>query len=312
MSQPTLSIVVPTREGFSEHWFSKLLEIEGDVEFILVHPPGMAKHPAQDLRLQQINSSFRGEIIQRMTGMLNASGKYILTINCDEYLTPKIVEIATDYYARFPDSWVVRLSRKAFEYGSRDALESPWQDSPCIKDLAICFYGKEKNPKISYEKGNCLLEIPIAPLKNKLDWRCFIRQREDHHGTHTENFDKKIWKNEMLQETLQDIIKTMTFFGPIKYVPFWCLDRLLGLFIQAKFFEQDKIIGHLLPQPEQIRIEDNPPEYKKSQRFYVVAEILLVKRFTEYGYLWNLIIDQIRGSLTRGVNFALRRQSANN
>ena len=309
MSQPVLSIVVPTREGFSEHWFTKLLEIEGDVEFILVHPPGMKKHPTTDPRLQQINSSFRGEIIQRMTGMLNASGKYILTINCDEYLTPKIVEVAQDYYARFPDSWVVRLSRKGFTYGDRNVLDNPWQELPAIKDLAVCFHNKKKNknPDIAYDKGNCLLEIPIAPLTNKLDWNCFVRQRKDHHGTHTENFDKKIWKNEMLQETLQDIIKTMSFFGPIKYIPFWCLDRLLGLFIQAKFFEQGKIIGHLLPQPEQIRIEENPPEYKKSRRFYIIAEILLVKRFQEYGYLWNLIIDQVRGSVSRGINFALRR-----
>ena len=311
MSQPVLSIVVPTREGFSEHWFTKLLTIEGEVEFILVHPPGMAKHPATDSRLQQINSAFRGEIIQRMTGMLNASGKYILTVNCDEYLTPKIVEVATEYFTRFPDSWMVRLSKKGFKYGDRASLDNPWQDIPAIKDLAICFHNKEKNQNqdksISYDKGNCLLEIPIAPLNNKFDWNCFVRQRKDHHGIHTENFDKKIWKNEMVQETLQDIIQTMIFFGPIKYVPFWCLDRLLGLFIQAKFFEQGKIIGHLLPQPEQIRIEENPPEYKKSQRFYVIAEILLVKRFTQYGYLWNLIVDQVRGSISRGVNFALRR-----
>ena len=309
MSQPVLSIVVPTREGFSEHWIAKLLTVQGEVEFILVHPPGMAKHPATESRLQQINSAFRGEIIQRMTGMLNASGKYILTINCDEYLTPKIVQVATDYFTRFPDSWVVRLSRKGFKFGDRSGLESPWQDIPPIKDLPICFHDKEKNKDrdISYEKGNCLLEIPIAPLNNKLDLGCFFRKRKDHHGIHTENFDKKIWKNAMLQETLQDLIKTMTFFGPIKYIPFWCLDRLLGLFIQAKFFEKDKIIGHLLPQPEQIRIEENPPEYKKSRRFYIIAEILLVKRFTQYGYLWNLIIDQVRGSLSRGINFALRR-----
>ncbi len=311
MSQPVLSIVVPTREGFSEHWFTKLLTIEGNVEFILVHPPGMAKHPATDSRLQQINSAFRGEIIQRMTGMLNASGKYILTVNCDEYLTPKIVEVGIEYFTRFPDSWVVRLSRKGFKYGDHAELDNPWQDIPAIRDLAVCFNNKEKNKNknesISYEKGNCLLEIPIAPLNNKFDWHCFFRKRKDHHGIHTENFDKKIWKNEMVQETLLDIIQTMIFFGPIKYVPFWCLDRLLGLFIQAKFFEQGKIIGHLLPQPEQIRIEENPPEYKKSQRFYVIAEILLIKRFTQYGYLWNLIIDQIRGSLSRGVNFALRR-----
>ncbi|WP_144869115.1 transposase [Hyella patelloides] len=309
MSQPILSIVVPTREGFAEHWLNELVKIKGDVEFILVHPPGMKKHPKVDERLQQINSSFRGEIIQRMTGMLNASGKYLLTVNCDEYLTPDIVQIATDYFAAFPDSWVVRLSRNNFKFGDKSSLDKPWADFSQLKSMPICPMSEDKKQEtnLSYNAGNCLLEIPIAPLDTKFDFGCFFRTRKDHHGIHTENFDKKIWKNELLQPTLQDILETMKIFGPVKYVPFWCLDRLLGLFIQAKFFKKGKIIGHLLPQPEQIRIEENPPEYKKSRRFYVFAEILLLRKFQNYGYLWNLIVDQIRGSLVRGFNFAFRR-----
>lgn len=311
MSQPTLSIVVPTREGFAEHWLNELVKIKGDVEFILVHPPGMKKHPKIDERLQQINSSFRGEIIQRMTGMLNASGKYLLTVNCDEYLTPDIVQVATDYFAAFPDSWVVRLSRNHFKFGDKSSLDKPWADFSQLKAMPICPMSEEKKRErnLSYEAGNCLLEIPIAPLDNKFDIGCFFRTRKDHHGIHLENFDKKIWKNELLQPTLQDILETMKIFGPVKYVPFWCLDRLLGLFIQAKFFEKGKIIGHLLPQPEQIRIEENPPEYKKSRRFYVFAEVLLLRKFKNYGYLWNLIIDQIRGSFVRVFNFALGRSN---
>ena len=111
----------------------------------------------------------------------------------------------------------------------------------------------------------------------------------------------------MLQETLKELSDVMIIGGPFKYIPFWCLDRLLGLFIQAKFFEKGKIIGHLLPLPEQIRVEENPPNYRKSQRFYVIAEILLLKKFPQYGYLWNLIIDQIRGTASRGFNYILRR-----
>lgn len=61
---PVLSIVVPTREGFSDHWLHKLLEVKGDVEFILVHPPGATKHPVANPRMRQIISPLRGEIIR--------------------------------------------------------------------------------------------------------------------------------------------------------------------------------------------------------------------------------------------------------
>lgn len=305
--KPTLSIVVPTREGFADHWLQELLKVEGNVEFILVHPPGMAKYTVTDPRLQQINSSFRGEIIQRLTGLFNTSGKYVLTINCDEYLIPNIVEISVSYFERFPESWVLRLSKKAFEFGDKASLESPWSNISKISDLKIC--SKDKESDLNYDSGNCLLEIPIAPLDKKLDILCFLRRRKDHHGVHTENFDKKVWKNEMLQVALKELGEAMILGGPIKYIPFWCLDRLLGLFIQAKFFEKGKIIGHLLPLPEQIRVEDNPPNYRKSRRFYLVAEILLLRKFPQYGYLWNLIIDQIRGTASRGFNYILRRSN---
>lgn len=303
--KPTLSIVVPTREGFADHWLQELLKVEGEVEFILVHPPGMAKYAVDDSRLQQINSSFRGEIIQRLTGLLNTSGRYVLTVNCDEYLIPNILEIAVNYFNNFPDSWVLRLSKKSFKFGDKANLEKNWEHIPKLEELAIC--NQEKGTGLNYDSGNCLLEIPIAPLDNKFDILCFLRRRKDHHGVHTENFDKKVWKNEMLQETLQELSEAMVLGGPFKYIPFWCLDRLLGLFIQAKFFEKGKIIGHLLPLPEQIRVEDNPPNYKKSKRFYLIAEILLLKKFPQYGYLWNLIIDQVRGTASRGVSFVLRR-----
>ena len=104
MTQPTLSIVVPTREGIPEYWIEALLKINGDVELILVHRPGMKKLPIRDPRVQQINSLFRGEIIQRMTGLMNASKKYVLTVNCDELLHPDIAEITKQYFTKFPDS----------------------------------------------------------------------------------------------------------------------------------------------------------------------------------------------------------------
>lgn len=295
MSKPILSIVIPTREGFAEHWLHELLKIKGTVEFILVHPPGMVKLEISDRRVQQINSSFRGEIIQRLTGFFNASGTYLLTINCDEYLHPDIAEITNNYFQTFPDSWVMRLARKSFQFGEKQHLDASWLNLPDFKQLKP--WNKITDKHISYDLNNNLLEIPIIPLENKLDLFCLIRQRKDHHGVHTENFDKKVWKNEMVQAAILDLSSLMILIGPFKYIPFWCLDRLLGLFIQAKFYQSGKIIGHLLPMPEQIRIEDNPPEYSRKNRFYVLAEILLLRRFPQYGYFWNLIINHCRAVL---------------
>lgn len=39
-NSPILSIVTPTLGKFSEHWLQQLLAIQGEVEFILVYPPG--------------------------------------------------------------------------------------------------------------------------------------------------------------------------------------------------------------------------------------------------------------------------------
>jgi glycosyltransferase involved in cell wall biosynthesis len=292
MSNPFLSIVVPTREGFGEDWLKELLKVKGDVEFILVHPPGLTKYSVEDKRLQQINSSLRGEIIQRITGFFNASGTYVLTINCDEYINPDIVQITTQYFQKFPDSWVMRLSKKEFKFGEKDSLKADWFIFTTFQQLKIA--GKSSSDNVSYDRYQSLLEIPIIPLDKNLDILCFFRNRKDHHGAHTENFDKKVWKNEMLQATLPEITQMMAIAGPIKYIPFWCLDRLLGLFIQAKFYEPGKVIGHLLPFPEQIRVEDNPSEHARKERFYILAEILLVRRFPQYGYFWNLIINYLR------------------
>ncbi len=271
--KPILSIVIPTREGLEDDWFKQLLNIQGEVEFILVNPP-QVNYPMTDRRLRQIISPLRGEIIQRMTGLLNANSDYILTINCDEYLHPNIGEITQDYFSKFPDSWVLRLRTKSYPFGAKQELEKEWETLPIIDDN--------------------LTQMPIAPLENKFDVGCFFRDRKDHHGRHTENFDKKVWKTKLVHDSLNDMVNLIPIFGPFKYIPFWCLDRLLGLYIQAKFFEKDKMIGHILPLPEQMRIEDNPPDFKRNMRFYVFAEIWLVRSFPQHGYLWNLILKGLR------------------
>ncbi|MGB7251953.1 MAG: transposase, partial [Phormidesmis sp.] len=101
MASPFLSIVVPMREGFSAHWFEELLKVQntdsGTVEFILIHPPGVRPEPCDDPRMRQLVSPFRGEIIQRLTGMINASGTYLITFNCDEYINPEVPALAERY-----------------------------------------------------------------------------------------------------------------------------------------------------------------------------------------------------------------------
>ncbi|MGK7933217.1 MAG: glycosyltransferase [Microcystaceae cyanobacterium] len=299
MTTPILSIVIPTREGLSEHWFTELFKVEGNVEFILVHPPGSQKYSYTDPRLQQIISPFRGEVMQRMTALMTASGDYVLSMNCDEYLHPNVLDITTQYFQRFPESWVMRLSKSFFPYGQLEGKTYDWKRLPPINSLKEYSLQETREKRKIGElsdnesENSYLLKIPIAPLENKFSFQSFLRKRKDRNGCHGENFDKKVWKTSLVRETLVDLTQSMMLFGPIKYVPFWCLDRLLGLYLQAKFFEKDRFIGHNLPQPELLRIEDNPPKYSRSYRWYQLAEILLVKQFPQYGYLWNLAIDDI-------------------
>ena len=294
VSKPDLTIVSPTREGFSSHWLDNLLKIEGNVEFILVHPPSMEKVEINDSRVQQINAPFRGEIMQRMTGLLNARANYTLSINCDEYLTPQIVEIVKEYFGRFPDSWVLRLATKSHSYGEKDKLSLPWHFTPSsIKTLPI-WDGKPETKDDSWN-NNYLWEMPIAPLQNSLDLNTLWRNRKDYHGRHTENFDKKVWKTSLVKDALIKLNENMILFKVFKYVPFWCLDRLLGLGVQANFFSKNgEIIGHILPLPEQMRTEDNPPEYRTKTRYYVLAEFILLRTFPQYPYIWNLVISNMR------------------
>ncbi|MGC1308264.1 MAG: transposase [Phormidesmis sp.] len=309
---PFLSIVIPMREGFSAHWLSELLKIKGDVEFILVHPPGVRPEPCADSRMHQLVSPFRGEIIQRLSGLLNASGTYVLTFNCDEYINPDVPALAGRYFQQFPNSWVMRLAKEEYPYGDEAALNAPWVDLPeDLTGIPICRQA-DGNLRLYEEEGR-MLEIPIAPMHNKFDLACIWRGRRDHLGPHAENFDKKVWINAMVQTALQEILQGLTLTGPIKYLPFWCLDRLLGLTLQAKFYDPtqpDRVIGHKLPAPAQLRVEDNPPEHRRKGRFYIFAEIILLRRFPQYGYIWNLTIHQIREFPVRAY-LSLQRKVAN-
>ena len=300
MTSPFLSIVVPMRSGVPSTWFESLLRVKGgvevSVEFILVYPPGIVPERLNDARMRQIVSPFRGEIVQRLTGLINATGTYVLTFNCDEYINPEVPAIARRYFQQFPDSWVMRLAKQEYAYGDEKALRAPWENLPeNLKAIPVC--RKADNNLRLYEEEGRMLEIPVAPMHNRFDLRCIWQGRRDHLGPHAENFDKKVWVNTMVQEALADIMKGLTLAGPIKYLPFWCLDRLLGLALQAKFYDAaqpEQVIGHKLPYPAQLRVEDNPPEHRRKGRFYIFAEIILLRCFPQYGYIWNLAVHQIR------------------
>ena len=295
MPVPFLSIVVPMREGFSTQWLQALLQIKGDVEFILVHPPSVRPEPIADNRLRQLVSSFRGEIAQRLNGLLNASGQYVLTFNCDEFVHPDVLVLVQQYFKQFSDSWVMRLSKQEFAYGDTTALMAPWDNIP--RDIAALPICRKADGNLSLYESGYMLEIPIAPMHNSFDWGCWWRGRSDHRGPHAENFDKKVWVNEKVQATLQEILPGLDLVGPVKYLPFWCLDRVLGLALQAKFYDAaqpEQVIGHKLPLPALLRVEDNPPEFRRKGRFYLFAEIILLRRFPQYGYIRNLIVHQIR------------------
>jgi hypothetical protein len=49
-----------------------------------------------------------------------------------------------------------------------------------------------------------------------------------------------------------------------------------------------------MPSPEQLRMENNPPEYRRLNRYGILSEIFLVKCFPQYGYMWNLVITNLR------------------
>jgi hypothetical protein len=154
-----------------------------------------------------------------------------------------------------------------------------------------------------------LLEIPIAPLCNRFDLRFLFWpvKRKDHHGIHMENSVDRVWKTEMVIEAVNDLLNTARIFGIIRYVPSWSLDRTLGLFVQAKFFDKGAIIGHWMPEPAQF-CKSSMPSSDIHGRFYLASDVLLIKRFPQYGYFWNLVFSQLWAIPIRGFRFLLRKK----
>ncbi|MEL6223841.1 MAG: glycosyltransferase family 2 protein [Cyanobacteria bacterium J06627_8] len=210
-----------------------------------------------------------------------------MALDDDDYVHPDVSQLVDSYFQNFPESWCLRLHVKKVDASHQDGLQASWAPIPDIHQL-----------QTASRRGHddlVLQEVPIAPLNNPFDIRFLIGpyvKRKDMQGPHIENFNNKVWKRELVHSTLNDIARVMTISYALTWIPQWSLDRMLGLFIQAKFFEKDKLMGHWMPMPEQIRYVCMDQSEKGEFRLILPADALLVKKFPQYGYFWNLFFEQ--------------------
>jgi hypothetical protein len=295
--KPLLSIVTPTLGKFSDYWLENLLKIQGDVQFVLVYPPATKGRAIDDARVKILVSPYKGEMMQRFVGFLNAEGYYVLALDDDDFVHPEVGKLTSEYFHRFTESWILRLQKAVIDISDEEQIKKPWEALPDVTQLEICKKTPE-NP-YPYQQGNYkgLLEVPIAPLDKSFDSRYLIwpfLTRKDNEGYHFENFNNIVWKNERVQQMLPDLSQATKLMGAVTWIPSTGFDRLSGLFIQAKFFQKNAIIGHWMPKPEQIRYIDKAPSLKPP-RFHVISDVVLVKYFPQYGYLWNLFFSKLYG-----------------
>ena len=287
--KPVLSIVTPTRGNFSTYWWEQLGKVTGNVEFILVYPPGVTPKSSSDERVRTLISPYKGEVIQRLTGLLNATGKYVLALDDDDFVHPSVADLVISYFQTFPHSLVLRLMMAKIDYQDEGEIRKDWSVLPEIASLKV------SETRKGQEFLTTLQSIPIAPLTNAFDLRQMLfpyQNRRDMHGAHIENFNNKVWKTEVVQAALANLSQNMKLMGALTWIPFWSLDRLLGLYVQAMVFEEEITVGHWMTKPEQIRYIVQPQQLKKEFRLILPADILLVKRFPQYGYFWNLSFEQ--------------------
>ncbi len=291
---PVLSIVTPTLGDFSDEWLHQLLEVRGEVEFVLVYHPYTSVREITDARVRSLVSPYKGEMMQRHVGLLNAQGTYLIALDDDDYIHPDVVNLVKQYFQRFPDSWILRLQKLNIDEGEREKIERPWDDIPDLNQLEVLKRTPE-NP-YPYKRGEFqgLLENPIVPLETKFDilHALFLKQRTDNKGYHFENFNNIVWKTEIVQKALAPLSHTTKLWGCLSWIPNWGADRLAGLFVQASFYQKDIIIGHWMPKPEQVRYIKKDPALTPP-RFIVFTDFLLLKGFPQYGYIWNLLISQL-------------------
>jgi hypothetical protein len=276
--------VTATLGRFSDRWLDRLLAIGGDVEFVLVYPPDTEIRSVPDARARSLVSPVKGEFMQRLTGLYNMRGQYAIALDDDDFLHPDIAALASQYFTRCPQSWLLRLRQNNIDCEDLDAIDAPWTEMEWDEEA------------IAQE----FAAIPIAPLEIPFDWRYVFlpwRERTDKNGRHVENFNNKVWNAQIVRESLPEISRSLQLVGNVRWIPAWNLDRYLGLALQAKHFQSQLIIGHAPPTGvEQVRYIVAPSSGKKA-RFHVSADLLLAKRFPQYGYFWNLLFKMLYDTL---------------
>lgn len=297
MSKPILSIVIPTLGEFSEDWLSQVLKVKGTVEFVFVYPPNSPIKRIDDPRIKVIVSPYEGEMMQTCIGLLNASGEYVLGMSDRSLAHENIVELTEQYFHRFPESLMVRLKKEEINNFDSCWMKQNWDVIPPIQTLDIC--KKTRDNPHPFQRGDYsgLLEISIVPLTNRFDIRyalCFLKNKRSWNPCNIENFSYKIWKKQVVTEPLTDLLKGTRLMEVITWIPSAGFERLLGLFVQAKFFHRDAIIGHWMPKPAQIRqLKNTPVTLLRRPRLHVLSDVILVIRYPQYGYFWNLFFNQL-------------------
>ncbi|RZM81901.1 glycosyltransferase family A protein [Leptolyngbya iicbica] len=283
-AKPILSVVTPTRGNFSEYWLEQLLCIQGEVQFVLVFPPGTRYQSFADPRIKVLQSPYKGEMFQRFVGLLNADGDYVIALDDDDYLHPEVVATVAAYFQRFPDSIVLRLMTDKIDEQNVEAYRRAWEPIPAVSNLSE---GKRQ--------AGQLQQLPIAPLDIPFDKRYLVWpfiERRDDRAPHIENFNTKVWRNDVVQKSLVEISQATILGGILTWIPRSGFDRLMGLFVQATCFESGITVGHWMPRPAQVRFISQDPALKPP-RYHFLSDFLLVKHFPQYGYFWNLFFNKV-------------------
>ena len=282
-----LSIVTPTRGNFSDYWIEQLTAVQGDVEFVLVYPPGQPIRELSDPRIKIIVCPFKAELIQRSIGLMNAMGEYVLALDDDDFLHPQVTDLIKSYFDLYPDSLCLRLKKKNISYKDTELIKRDWDKLP---DLSSLIVADERVERGKYTRDKILQKLPIAPLENPFKMTALLPygKRTDQNGYHPENYNNMVWKNHITKTALEDLLRFTKSLGPFAYIPFWSLDRLLSLYIQAQYFEKGGFIGHWLRDVEQVRYIQMMPIQKGEVRYEHGGDLILALRFPQYGYFWNL------------------------
>lgn len=289
--RPILSIVTPTLGMYSESWLEAMSQLKGisigEIEHVLVYPPGASFGKINAPHIREICCTEKGGTLQRYSGLLNARGQYVLCIDDDDYLHPEILDTVKAYFSRFSESWLLRLRKDLVPTDNPAAFTAPWTPIPDVQTLEV-------NTSFANDQYGGLLINPIVPFKHhfKLKYLVFPFRKT---GIFTENFNNMVWKNEYVQAALPKISEVMTLCGPIKWHPASGCERFFGLFVQAYHFNSrlpNLVIGHVLPQVPQVRFATVNPVYKKA-RFHVFVDLLLLIAFPKYDYFWSRAAAQI-------------------